>query len=91
MAHEYSGCPRPGRGDSERVTFLTNNFALETTLIADLYRQRLQVELFYKWIRQHLRIKAFLGPRENAVKTQSGSPSRLSADRDRQEASQAAS
>jgi transposase len=59
--------------DSEtgaRVTFLTNNFALKPEIIAQLYRQRWQVELFFKWIKQHLRIKAFLGTSENAVKTQ---------------------
>jgi hypothetical protein len=55
---------------SKRVTFLTNNFALKPDLIAQLYRQRWQVELFFKWIKQHLRIKAFLGTSENAVKTQ---------------------
>ena len=54
----------------KRVTFLTNNFALKPELIAALYRQRWQVELFFKWIKQHLRIKAFLGTSENAVKTQ---------------------
>ena len=54
----------------KRSTFLTNNFALKPELIADLYRQRWQVELFFKWIKQHLRIKAFLGTTENAVKTQ---------------------
>jgi hypothetical protein len=54
----------------ERITFLTNNFALKPELIAQLYRQRWQVELFFKWIKQHLRIKAFLGTSENAVKTQ---------------------
>ena len=54
----------------ERITFLTNNFALKPELIAELYRQRWQVELFFKWIKQHLRIKAFLGTSENAVKTQ---------------------
>lgn len=54
----------------KRVTFLTNNFALKSDLIAQLYRQRWQVELFFKWIKQHLRIKAFLGTSENAVKTQ---------------------
>ena len=52
------------------ITFLTNNFALKPELIADLYRQRWQVELFFKWIKQHLRIKTFLGTSENAVKTQ---------------------
>lgn len=54
----------------KRVTFLTNNFALKPDLIAQLYRQRWQVELFFKWIKQHLRIKTFLGTSENAVKTQ---------------------
>ena len=54
----------------KRITFLTNNFALTPDLVAQLYRQRWQVELFFKWIKQHLRIKAFLGASENAVKTQ---------------------
>ena len=54
----------------KRVTFLTNNFALKPELIADLYRQRWQVELFFNWIKQHLRIKTFFGSTENAVKTQ---------------------
>ncbi len=54
----------------KRVTFLTNNFALKPNLVAQLYRQRWQVELFFKWIKQHLRIKTFLGTSENAVKTQ---------------------
>ena len=53
-----------------RITFLTNNFALKPELIAALYKQRWQVELFFKWIKQHLRIKSFLGSSENAVKTQ---------------------
>ena len=56
--------------DGKRITFLTNNFALAPELIAKLYRQRWQVELFFKWIKQHLRIKAFLGTSENAVRTQ---------------------
>ena len=56
--------------DGKRIAFLTNNFALASELIAQLYRQRWQVELFFKWIKQHLRIKAFLGTSENAVKTQ---------------------
>jgi hypothetical protein len=55
---------------SKRLTFLTNQFALPATTIADLYRYRWQVELFFKWIKQHLRIKAFYGTSENAVKTQ---------------------
>ena len=54
----------------KRITFLTNNFALKPELIAAFYRQRWQVELFFKWIKQHLRIKSFLGTSENAVKTQ---------------------
>jgi hypothetical protein len=54
----------------KRITFLTNNFALKPELIAELYRQRWQVELFFKWIKQHLRIKTFFGTTENAVKTQ---------------------
>jgi hypothetical protein len=54
----------------KRLRFLTNNFDLPPLTIADLYRQRWQVELFFKWIKQHLRIKAFYGTSENAVKTQ---------------------
>jgi len=54
----------------KRIAFLTNNVALKPELIAQLYRQRWQVELFFKWIKQHLRIKTFLGHSENAVKTQ---------------------
>lgn len=50
--------------------FLTNNFVLPALTIAKLYRCRWQVELFFKWIKQHLRIKAFFGTSENAVKTQ---------------------
>jgi hypothetical protein len=53
-----------------RLVFLTNNFSLPALTIADLYRCRWQVELFFKWIKQHLRIKAFYGTTENAVKTQ---------------------
>lgn len=52
------------------LIFLTNNFALPALTITDLYRCRWQVELFFKWIKQHLRIKAFFGTSENAVKTQ---------------------
>jgi len=54
----------------KRLVFLTNNFALPATTIAELYRCRWQIELFFKWIKQHLRIKAFYGTSENAVKTQ---------------------
>jgi len=50
--------------------FLTNNFTLPAQTIADLYRCRWQVELFFKWIKQHLRIKSFFGTSENAVKSQ---------------------
>jgi len=53
-----------------RLTFLTNNFLLPPLTIAPLYRARWQVELFFRWIKQHLRIKAFYGTSENAVKTQ---------------------
>ncbi len=53
-----------------RLTFLSNNFLLPALLIALLYRARWQVELFFRWIKQHLRIKAFYGTSENAVKTQ---------------------
>jgi hypothetical protein len=52
------------------LIFLTNNFALSAMDIARLYKYRWQVELFFKWIKQHLRIKAFFGTSENAVKTQ---------------------
>jgi transposase len=54
----------------KRLKFLTNNFALPALTIAQIYKQRWQVELFFKWIKQHLRIKAFFGTSENAVKTQ---------------------
>lgn len=53
-----------------RLRFLTNNFALPALTIAQIYRSRWQVELFFKWIKQHLRIKAFYGTTQNAVKTQ---------------------
>jgi len=59
--------------DSEkdmRLIFLTNNFLLPALTVAHLYRARWQVELFFRWIKQHLRIKAFYGTSENAVKTQ---------------------
>ena len=54
----------------KRLIFLTNQFTLPALSIAQLYRCRWQVELFFKWIKQHLRIKAFFGTSENAVKTQ---------------------
>ena len=55
---------------NKRLVFLTNNFTLPALTIAMIYKSRWQVELFFKWIRQHLRIKAFFGTSENAVKTQ---------------------
>lgn len=54
----------------KRLGFLTNNFALPAITIAHLYKSRWHVELFFKWIKQHLRIKAFYGTSENAVRTQ---------------------
>ena len=54
----------------KRLKFLTNNFALPALTIAQIYKSRWQVELFFKWIKQHLRIKKFYGTSENAVKTQ---------------------
>src|SRR5450755_4097679 len=55
---------------NKRLKFLTNNFTLPALTIAQIYKQRWQVELFFKWIKQHLRIKAFYGTSEHAVKTQ---------------------
>lgn len=52
------------------LVFLTNNFSLPAITITELYKCRWQVELFFKWIKQHLRIKSFFGTSENAVKTQ---------------------
>jgi len=57
-------------GKDSRLTSLTNNFLLPALTIAQLYRARWEVELFFRWIKQHLRIKAFYGTSENAVKTQ---------------------
>ena len=54
----------------KRLTFLTNNFFLPALTIAQLYKCRWQIELFFKWIKQNLRIKSFYGTSENAVKTQ---------------------
>ncbi len=54
----------------KRLTFLTNNFALSALIVARIYKCRWMVELFFKWIKQHLRIKSFYGTSENAVKTQ---------------------
>jgi hypothetical protein len=55
---------------TKRLTFLTNNFTVPALAIPQLYKSRWQVELFFRWIKQHLRIKAFYGTTENAVKTQ---------------------
>jgi hypothetical protein len=54
----------------KRLVFLTNNFTLPSFLITELFRCRWKIELFFKWIKQHLRLKAFYGTSENAVKTQ---------------------
>ena len=56
--------------NQRRLKFLTNNFQLPAFMIAQIYKCRWQVELFFKWIKQHLRIKAFYGTSDNAVKTQ---------------------
>ena len=56
--------------NDKRLGFFTNNFQLPVLTIAQLYECRWQVEFFFKWIKQHLRIKAFFGTNENAVKTQ---------------------
>ena len=58
------------RETSKRFVFITNNFMLDALIIAQLYKCRWQVELFFKWIKQYLRIKAFYGTSVNAVKTQ---------------------
>ncbi len=55
---------------NKRLIFLTNHFSLPATTIAELFRCRWKIELFFKWVKQHLRIKAFYGTSENAVKTQ---------------------
>lgn len=54
----------------KRLVFLTNNFTLDAITVASLYKSRWQIELFFKWIKQHLRIKSFFGNSENAVHTQ---------------------
>ena len=83
QAIEFTGtrtsnkCPiqlrRIGYKDAEtgkRYTFLTNNFSLAARTIADIYKARWQVELFFKWIKQNLKIKSFIGTSKNAVMTQ---------------------
>lgn len=73
-AHRYpSALRRVHYFDSEtaqRLVFLTNNFSLPPLTVAQLYRSRWQIELFFRWIKQHLRIQAFYGTSQNAVKTQ---------------------
>lgn len=56
--------------DGKRLRFLTNNLELDAVTVAMLYRKRWRIELFFKWIKQHLRVKAFFGTTPNAVKTQ---------------------
>ena len=58
------------KATDRRFVFLTNNFSLPADTIAELFKCRWQIELFFKWIKQHLRIKAFYGTSENGVKTQ---------------------
>lgn len=55
---------------NKELIFLTNNFSLDADMVAKLYKERWKIELFFKWIKQHLRIKAFYGTSENAVKIQ---------------------
>ena len=54
----------------QRLVLLTNNFSIPSLTVAALYRYRWQIELFFKWIKQHLRIKSFFGTSDNCVKTQ---------------------
>jgi hypothetical protein len=75
--YAHKGFPEPLRRvrikdleTGKSLAVLTNNFALPALTITSLYRCRWQIELFFKWIKQHLRIKAFFGTSENAVKTQ---------------------
>ena len=58
------------RQTNKRYVFLTNHFELSALTVAQLYKCRWQVELFFKWIKQHLRIKSFFGTSDNAVRTQ---------------------
>jgi hypothetical protein len=75
--YSFQGYPEPLRRiryydekRGKRLVFLTNDFQLPATTIAALYKSRWQIELFFKWIKQHLRIKAFYGTSQNAVKAQ---------------------
>ncbi len=63
-------CIRFKTDEGKTLVFLANNFVLPALTITELYRCRWQVELFFRWIRRHLRIKSFFGTSENAVKTQ---------------------
>ena len=56
--------------DGHTLVFLTNHLSLPALTVCELYRQRWQIELFFKWVKQHLRIKRFFGTSENAVKSQ---------------------
>ena len=75
--YSFQGYPEPLRriryydqSLGKRLVFLTNDFDLPATTIASLYKSRWQIELFFKWIKQHLRIKSFYGTNQNAVKSQ---------------------
>jgi len=75
--YSFQGYPEPLRriryydeGRGKRLVFLTNDFDLPAVTVAKLYKARWQIELFFKWIKQHLRIKAFYGTSQNAVKAQ---------------------
>ena len=75
--YSFQGYPEPLRriryydeDINKRLVFLTNDFALPATTITSLYKSRWQIEVFFKWIKQHLRIKTFYGTSQNAVKTQ---------------------
>ena len=75
--YSLQGYPEPLRriryydeGLDKRLVFLTNDFALPAATITELYKSRWQIEMFFKWIKQHLRIKTFYGTSQNAVKAQ---------------------
>jgi len=75
--YSFQGYPEPLRriryydeGLDKRLVFLTNDFALPAATITELYKSRWQIEMFFKWIKQHLRIKTFFGTSQNAVKAQ---------------------
>ena len=75
--YSFQGYPEPlrrirfhDRSLDKRLVFLTNDFSLPATTVAALYKARWQIELFFKWIKQHLRIKSFYGTNQNAVKAQ---------------------